>query len=139
MADSPAPLPDDARCPCGSGDVLGACCGPVLRGERRAPTAVALMRSRYTAFAVRDLEHLLRSWYPTTAPSREDLAASLAEEVRWLRLEIHASSAGGPFDDAGTVEFTAISKGPGGRTVQHELSRFVREDGTWLYLDGQVD
>ncbi|HJF49649.1 MAG TPA: YchJ family protein [Brachybacterium paraconglomeratum] len=139
MADSPVPLPDDARCPCGSGDVLGACCGPVLRRERRAPTAEALMRSRYTAFAVRDLEHLLRSWHPTTAPSREDLAASLAEEVRWLRLEIHSTTAGGPFDDAGTVEFTAISKGPGGRAVQHEISRFVREDGVWLYLDGRVD
>lgn len=139
MADSPAPLPDDGRCPCGSGDVLGACCGPVLRRERRAPTAEALMRSRYTAFAVRDLEHLLRSWHPTTAPSREDLAASLAEEVRWLRLEIHSTTAGGPFDDAGTVEFTAISKGPGGRAVQHEISRFVREDGVWLYLDGRVD
>ena len=119
--------------------MLGACCGPVLRRERRAPTAKALMRSRYTAFAVRDLEHLLRSWHPTTAPSREDLAASLAEEVRWLRLEIHSTTAGGPFDDAGTVEFTAISKGPGGRAVQHEISRFVREDGVWLYLDGRVD
>ena len=139
MTDSPAPLPDDARCLCGSGDVFGACCGPVLRRERRAPTAEALMRSRYTAFAVRDLEHLLRSWHPTTAPSREDLAASLAEGVRWLRLEIHSTTAGGPFDDAGTVEFTAISKGPGGRAVQHEISRFVREDGVWLYLDGRVD
>lgn len=97
------------------------------------------MRSRYTAFAVRDLEHLLRSWHPSAAPSREDLAASLVEEVRWLRLEIDASSEGGPFDDAGTVEFTAISKGPHGRTVQHEVSRFEREDGTWLYLDGRVD
>ena len=119
--------------------MLGACCGPVLRRERRAPTAEALMRSRYTAFAVQDLEHLLRSWHPTTAPSREDLAASLAEEVRWLRLEIHSTTAGGPFDDAGTVEFTAISKGPHGRAVQHELSRFVREHGVWLYLDGRVD
>ena len=129
-------------CPCGglpAGASLNECCGPALSNEAWPDTAEALMRSRYTAFAVRDLEHLLRSWHPTTAPSREDLAASLAEEVRWLRLEIHRASAGGPFDDAGTVEFTAISKGPGGRAVQHELSRFVREDGTWLYLDGQVD
>ena len=138
MTASPAPLPDDARCPCGSGDVLGACCGPVLRGQRRAPTAEALMRSRYTAFAVRDLEHLLRSWHPSTAPAREELAASLAEEVRWLRLEIHGTEAGGPFEDAGVVDFSAISKGPGGRSVQRERSRFVREDGTWLYLDGEL-
>ena len=138
MTASPAPLPDDARCPCGSGDLFGACCGPVLRGQRRAPTAEALMRSRYTAFAVRDLEHLLRSWHPSTAPAREELAASLAEEVRWLRLEIHGTEAGGPFEDAGVVDFSAISKGPGGRSVQRERSRFVREDGTWLYLDGEL-
>ena len=138
MTGSPAPLPDDARCPCGSGDLFGACCGPVLRGQRRAPTAEALMRSRYTAFAVRDLEHLLRSWHPSTAPAREELAASLAEEVRWLRLEIHGTEAGGPFEDAGVVDFSAISKGPGGRSVQRERSRFVREDGTWLYLDGEL-
>ena len=54
------------------------------------------MRSRYTAFAVRDLEHLLRSWHPSTAPTRQELAASLAEEVRWLRLEILATADGGP-------------------------------------------
>jgi SEC-C motif-containing protein len=119
--------------------VLGACCGPVLRGARRAPTAEALMRSRYTAFALRDLEHLLRSWHPSTAPAREELADSLAEEVRWLRLEIHGTEAGGPFDDAGVVEFSAISKGPHGRSVQRERSRFVREDGAWLYLDGELD
>jgi SEC-C motif-containing protein len=139
MTSSPAALPDDARCPCGSGDVLGACCGPVLARQRRAPTAEALMRSRYTAFAVRDLEHLLRSWHPSTAPARDELAASLAEEVRWLRLEILATSAGGPFDDAGTVEFRAHSTGPHGRDRQRECSRFVREDGAWLYLDGEVD
>ncbi|AXK45461.1 YchJ family protein [Brachybacterium saurashtrense] len=138
MADSPAPLLDDARCLCGSGEVLGACCGPVLRGQRRAPTAVALMRSRYTAFAVRDLKHLLRSWHPSTAPAREELADSLAEQVRWLRLDILATEAGGPFDEAGVVEFSALSKGPGGRSVQRERSRFVREDGTWLYLDGEL-
>lgn len=136
---SSAPLPDDARCPCGSGDVLGDCCGPVLRRERRAPTAEALMRSRYTAFAVQDLEHLLRSWHPSTSPPREELAESLREDVRWLRLEILQAAAGGPFDDAGTVEFRAHSKGPHGRQVMHELSRFVREDGAWLYVDGDVE
>lgn len=135
---SPAPLPEDARCPCGSGDIFGACCGPVLRGERRAPTAQALMRSRYTAFALRDAEHLLRSWHPTRRPAREDLTESLDPAVRWLRLEIHQAADGGPFDDAGTVEFTAISKGPHGRSVQRELSRFVRENGTWYYVDGDL-
>ncbi|ATG54484.1 preprotein translocase subunit SecA [Brachybacterium ginsengisoli] len=138
MSTTPTPPLETDRCPCGSGDTFGACCGPVLSQQRRAATAQALMRSRYTAFATGDLEHLLRSWHPGTRPDREDLAASLEEDVRWLRLVIHETSAGGPFDDAGTVEFTAISRGPGGRQVLRELSRFVREGGAWLYVDGDV-
>lgn len=134
---SPA-LSDSARCPCGSGDVLGACCGPVLRHERRAGTAQALMRSRYTAFALRDLEHLLASWHPRTRPAPEELTESLRPDVRWLRLEVLATERGGPFDDTGTVEFIASSKSPQGRHKQHEVSRFVREDGAWYYVDGDA-
>ncbi|ASK67020.1 preprotein translocase subunit SecA [Brachybacterium avium] len=131
-------MPDDSRCPCGSGDTYGACCGPVLRRQRHAATAVALMRSRYTAFAVGDVDHLLRTWHPRTRPERAELTAPPADEVRWLRLDVLATGAGGPFDDAGTVEFTAVSQGPHGRQEQHELSRFVRVDGSWLYVDGDV-
>ncbi|WP_087483604.1 YchJ family protein [Brachybacterium massiliense] len=131
-------LPDSSRCPCGSGDIFGACCAPVLRRERRAATAQALMRSRYTAFAVRDLEHLLDSWHPSTRPGREELEDSLTSDVRWLRLQVLATEQGGPFDDAGTVEFVASSKSAQGRQEQHEISRFVREDGAWYYVDGDV-
>src|SRR5699024_8451195 len=127
MSSSPA-LSDDDRCPCGSGDTFGACCAPLLHGRRRAGTAAALMRSRYTAsgtaaalmrsrytaFALHDADHLLRTWHPRTRPERAELLASLSEEVRWLRLDVLATSAGGPFDDAGTVEFIARSKGPHG-------------------------
>ena len=138
VSSSACALSDDDRCPCGSGDTFGACCAPVLRQERRAATATALMRSRYTAFTLHDVDHLLRTWHPRTRPEREDLLASLSEEVRWLRLDVLATSAGGPFDDAGTVEFIARSRGPHGRRQQHELSRFVREGGHWSYLDGEV-
>lgn len=110
----------------------------MLRQERFAGTAQALMRSRFTAFAAEDLEHLLRTWHPTTRPGRRELAASLAQNVRWLRLEVHATTGGGPFDDMGTVEFTAHSKNEDGRQAQHEVSRFVREDGNWLYVDGDL-
>lgn len=133
-----APLADETRCPCGSGDIYGACCGPILGQQRRAATAAALMRSRYTAFTLRDADHLLRSWHPRTRPARAELVDSLSPEVRWLRLDVLSTTAGGPFDDAGTVEFIAISKGPRGREEQHELSRFVREDGAWFYLDGEL-
>ena len=121
------------RCPCGSGDLLAACCGPILAG-RAAPTAERLMRSRYTAFAIGDTAHLRRSWHPSTRPARLEPD----DEVRWLRLDILAKSAGGPFDAEGVVEFEAIHRTSAGRGVLHERSRFVREAGFWYYLDGDV-
>lgn len=121
------------RCPCGSGDILDACCGPIL-GGRPAPTAERLMRSRYTAFALGDAGYLLRSWHASTRPARLELDADL----RWLRLDILATIGGGPFDREGVVEFEAIHRDPLARGVLHERSRFVREGGQWFYLDGDV-
>ena len=96
------------------------------------------MRSRYTAFATRDLEHALASWHPDTRPRRSALAASLGEEVRWLRLEVLSTTGGGPFDDEGTVEFAAIARSEQGRRELHEISHFVREDGRWQYVRGRL-
>lgn len=128
-------LSDDDRCPCGSGDPYGRCCGPLHRGESVAPTAERLMRSRFTAFVLHDARYLLATWHPTTRPPRLHLDA----DVRWQRLLILGHSAGGPFDAEGTVEFEAIFRTPDGRGVQHENSRFVREDGRWSYVSGLVE
>lgn len=129
---------DDQRCPCGSGDTFGVCCRRYLVGLGdgvAAPTAEALMRSRYTAFAVGDVQHLRYTWDASTRP--EELG--LDEDTRWLFLSIDATQAGGPFDDAGIVEFTAVYRTPAGRGEQHEVSRFRREKGRWFYVDGVVD
>ncbi|MEU2087772.1 YchJ family protein [Nocardia beijingensis] len=120
------------RCPCGRGEAFDDCCGPVLSGERPAPTAEALMRSRYTAFAVGDTGYLLRSWHPRTRP-RE---LTLDPAQRWLFLEITGTERGGLFDDSGTVEFVAHYRDADGRGALHETSRFTRADGAWVYLDG---
>ena len=129
---------DEDRCPCGSGDTFGACCGPLLRVERRAGTAEALMRSRYTAFATGDLEHALESWHPDTRPQRSALAATSGQQMRWLRLDVRSTTGGGPFDDEGTVEFVAIARTEQGRHELHETSHFVREDGRWRYVRGEL-
>jgi SEC-C motif-containing protein len=120
------------RCPCGRGEAFDDCCGPVLRGERPAATAEALMRSRYTAFAVGDAAYLLRSWHPRTRPA--DLTLDPAQ--RWLFLEVTRTDRGGLFDDTGTVEFVAHYRDADGRGTLHEASRFARSDGAWVYLDG---
>ncbi|MBO3083102.1 YchJ family protein [Cellulomonas fengjieae] len=129
----------DDRCPCGTGETYGECCGRYLTDGRRAPTAEALMRSRYTAFATGAGHYLLATWHPSTRPD----VLELDEATVWRRLDVLGTDAGGPWDDAGTVEFVAhyrVDDGTGdGRPGRlHETSRFVREDGRWLYVDGSI-
>lgn len=88
------------------------------------------MRSRYTAFALGLTAYLRDSWHASTRPAQLELDP----DIRWLRLIIEDSTAGGPFDQIGTVTFTAIGRSPEGRFEQHECSRFVHEAGRWYYL-----
>jgi len=120
-------MPTDPKCPCGRAQPYAACCGPLHRGEHDAATAEALMRSRYSAFAVGDLAYLRSSWHATTRPARLDRDPTL----RWLGLDVLFAQ-GGMFDTEGVVEFRARHN----RGVLHERSRFVREGGRWVYLDG---
>jgi SEC-C motif-containing protein len=122
------------RCPCNSGLTYGECCGPLHAGERRAATAEQLMRGRYSAFAVGDTGYVLASWHPSTRP----IVVEAEPELVWRSLEIVSSEAGGPFDDAGTVEFRARWRQGDERGMLHERSRFRREAGAWLYVDGHI-
>lgn len=92
------------------------------------------MRSRYTAFVLRDARHLLATWHPSTRPRTVDLEADL----RWRRLTVLGRDAGGPFDRTGVVEFEAFWVQGSERGSLHERSRFVREDRAWFYIDGEL-
>ena len=120
------------RCPCLRGQAYDDCCGRFHRGESTAPTAELLMRSRFSAFALHDVGYLERTWHPTTRPRR----LVLDDDVRWYRLDVLAAAGGGPDDVAGTVEFRAFYRATDGAGAQHEVSRFVRQGGAWVYLDG---
>lgn len=127
-----APASDD-RCPCLSGETYSGCCGRYHSGPRKAPTAEALMRSRYSAFAVGNRQYLLDTWHPSTRPA----VLELDGDLQWRRLDIVETSDGGPLDDRGVVRFRAHYRSATGRGIQEETSRFVRADGDWLYLDGE--
>ncbi|WP_368497551.1 YchJ family protein [Herbiconiux sp. A18JL235] len=134
-AGAAAPLADSARCPCTSGEVYGACCGPFHAGVAMPPTAERLMRSRFSAFAVGDAGYLLASWHPRTRPT----ALELDRSIRWLFLDVVGRERGGLGDDTGVVEFVAhyraaLRGGGAERGEQHERSSFEREDGRWLYV-----
>ena len=150
---SAAAAAGSGRCPCGGGSrrlSTAACCGPLLRGERLAATADQLMRSRYSAFALGDVDHLLRTQAQDRSPHQPEPERRRALEetchrVRWLRLEILATEAGGPLDLEGTVTFAAHYQQSDGRRgldrrgVMRECSRFGREggrlEGAWLYVE----
>lgn len=120
----------EPSCACGSGKPYTQCCGPYHAGTA-APTAEALMRSRYAAFVLEKVEYLLATWHPTTRPAELVLDAQL----HWLGLEVRRSH-GGSGDSEGEVEFVARCKLHGKAGRLHEVSRFVSEDGCWYYVDG---
>jgi len=125
-----------AACPCDSGQLYVDCCGPWHAGLRAtpgvfAPTPEALMRSRYSAYGLGLIDYLLATWHPSTSPGELELPP-----VKWLGLEVRQAAMTG---DVGVVEFVARCRDSSGAQRMHETSRFVREDGRWLYIDGVVD
>jgi SEC-C motif-containing protein len=126
-------------CPCGSGEIHGRCCGPVIAGTAPARTAEALMRSRYTAYATGAIDHIA-----ATEDARDvdrEATARWARRRTWTGLEIVGTEGGGEADEEGVVEFRAhyreLHEGHGHEHdhVHHERSRFRRRDGRWLYRD----
>ncbi|MFE0645873.1 YchJ family protein [Streptomyces sp. NPDC058877] len=129
----PSAVTATSPCPCGLDAAYGACCGRFHTGAGgAAPTAELLMRSRYSAFVVRDEAYLLRTWAPGTRPGEVDFDPGL----RWVGLEIEETTEGTPFHQHGTVTFTARYAHGGEPGSLHERSRFARHEGAWVYVDG---
>ena len=119
-------------CPCDSGQSYSNCCHPYVAGLVAPETALALMRSRYTAYVLANEAYLLATWHPSTRPNQ----LSLSSGQHWLGLKIKSTCRGGEDDETGEVVFVARYKidGRGHRLEEH--SQFVRQDGRWLYLIG---
>lgn len=121
-----------ALCPCGSGRAFDECCGPFLSGAAAAPTPEALMRSRYTAYAVGDDAYVLATWDEATRP------AVLFEEgearPKWILLRVTDAKPVAKGADTGEVTFTATARTSQGAMRLSERSLFQRKDGRWLYV-----
>jgi SEC-C motif-containing protein len=125
----------NAPCPCGSGKKYKKCCAPFHKGAL-ANDARTLMRSRYSAYAVGDSRYIIETTHPDNPDFTRDKSQWLAsidrfcEETDFLGLEVHDFLDG---EREAFVTFTArLSSG-----LLKEKSRFLREDGRWLYVDGQ--
>lgn len=130
----------DKSCPCGSKKPFDYCCKPLVEGQKGAATAEALMRSRYTAFALGAIDYLI----DTTAPEKrsDDDAEILADQVKytnWTGLNILQTEAGSRSDETGMVEFEAHFETDDQNGTLYERSNFRKENGFWLYVDGDVE
>jgi SEC-C motif-containing protein len=90
------------------------------------------MRSRYSAYALKDVDYILRTWHPRTRPKSMALAD---DGLAWTGLTVHEQRVTGK--NKATVEFTATYRAADGSSATlHEKSRFLKEGNAWLYLDG---
>ncbi len=123
------------KCPCGSGNVFKDCCQSIVAGEQKAKTAEQLMRSRYTAYVLKDVNYLVETTHRESRTS--DLAKSIRKwmkQVEWLKLHVVATEGGSELDEFGHVEFIAEYIGNTGPGRHHECSVFEKVDETWFYV-----
>jgi len=120
-------------CPCGTGSSYPTCCGRYLDDGHCPETAEQLMRSRYCAYVLARADYLLVTWHSSTRP--QSLALERASPMQWLGLKVIRAH-----NDAetGVVEFVARHKLNGKALRFHEVSQFVRENGRWLYVSGDL-
>ena len=124
----------ESPCLCGSGVKGVRCCGQYLAGDKVVPTAEALMRSRYTAFVVKNEEYLFASWHSSTRP--ENIGLEEQDQISWQGLNVLNAREEG---DTAVVEFVARYTVQGQEQRLHEKSRFLREEGRWYYVDGDIN
>jgi SEC-C motif-containing protein len=124
-------------CPCGSGLSYSACCESVISGRKDAITAQELMRSRYTAFTIANVDYLMRSHSAKTRPVKERKSIEKwVKSVKWMGLTIIQTQGGEASDEVGYVEFKALYLENGKPQQIHEKSLFRRENGKWVYVSG---
>lgn len=127
------------ECACGSGRAFESCCQPYINGAP-APTAEALMRSRYTAMSLGHLDHIERTSTEKAlrAFNRVDMESSIPN-VEWLGLEVTGRQDGGPDDDEGIVTFGFRYRFQDRDHAQREIARLQRVDGIWLYDESEIN
>ena len=128
-----------SNCACGTSKEFAACCQPYIEGRSKPLTAEALMRSRYTAFTIADVDYI----ESTTEDSKRgefDHAGTLewAKNSDWKGLEVVKTEAGGEKDTEGKVEFIAKYSYDGKDQNHHERAEFRKREGKWYFVDGRL-
>ncbi|MBU2913252.1 YchJ family protein [Reichenbachiella agariperforans] len=128
------------HCPCCSRKLFSECCEPII-SDQSAPTALALMRSRYSAYSIGAAEYLVATTHSRTRWQYQvDDIRQWSESNHWTKLEIISVEHGRVMDSRGVVEFKAHFRDAKGiEQVHHERSVFLKEGTQWFYLEGKID
>ena len=128
---------DKPECPCQSGLLFQHCCQPFLQSTpaQLPETAEQLMRSRYTAYSLKNTDYLLKTWHPETRPQSLRLEQ---DNNHWIGLKIKSTHLGGKNDAQGSVHFIARYKINGKAYKLEENSQFEKLNGQWFYLHGDI-
>lgn len=126
-------------CPCQSKKTFDRCCEPFILGKALPETCEKLMRSRFSAYALAKVDYLLA----TTAKvkrdeEKRDELLDYCLSVKCVNLKV-LEAKGGPGDEEGVVRFHASLSVNGKRHLHSERSTFAREEGRWVYVDGETN
>ncbi len=131
-------MPTIEHCPCNNAATYADCCEPLHKGVRKAETAEQLMRSRFSAYSKGQVDYLVATLHPSKrGESDRQSLLNTVENCQWLMLDVLDVSEGSATENLGFVEFVAYFKE---KVIgaQRERSRFIKEDGLWFYVDGEI-
>ncbi|MGB0359800.1 MAG: YchJ family protein [Endozoicomonas sp.] len=129
-------LAADSLCPCGSQETLKTCCSLYMENGN-APTAEALMRSRYTAYTMQNISYLIKTTHPEQQSTlKANHVYEQSKKILWQKLEVVNTSAGQSSDTTGTVEFKAWFKEgvSDAMNFHQERSSFIKIVNRWYYI-----
>lgn len=130
---------ESALCPCCSGKNYTDCCEPYIEGKLEAPTAEALLRSRYSAYVLGKVQYILDTVHPDEQPKYNIKGIEKwSKNSDWISLEVLSTQNGTESDTEGTVEFIAEYKEELIQKRHHEKSLFKKSNGIWKFFNGEV-
>jgi SEC-C motif-containing protein len=126
-------------CPCGSEKDYSECCEQIISGVQSAKTAEQLMRARYSAYVLAEMNFIFESTHPDHREGYDHAGTKeWAETADWHGLEVIDTNKGGEGDSVGEVEFIARFTEKGNKREHHEAGQFKRKDGHWYFTDGNM-
>lgn len=124
------------KCPCSSGKSYKDCCKKYIIDEVIPETPEALMRSRYTAYTLKNIEYIMKTMRgPAAMDFDKESTLQWANQIIWLGLKVIRSLHD---ETEGLVEYIASYSYNGNKDIIYEKSEFLKENGTWFYIDGEI-